>query len=327
MDAIRQRLGNRVNIGANLTMERPAVHDQAVHVRAKEITNETRRQRRLFVHARGGRITFDALFDHVPEPQEHAEIVSDFFFSLPFAHRAADQTKALGEKVLKNAFQTTAFFKVRNTFRDPDQVVAGDEYQKPSGQRNLRTQTGTLLPDRFLNNLNEDFLPRFEFRQGLKGTMIAAAFLGRGHVLHLDPFGDVHRRLIQVGKMDEAIQIPSDINKGGLHSRHDAMHHSFVNITDVAFMFGALDEKIDEHAIFEQRDTRLGDRGVNNEFLFHTLPDVYSAEGIESEAAEEGDMELAIQNTIFLTDAIINSPHAQIGFQPQAQPGGISIQG
>ena len=63
----------------------------------------------------------------------------------------------------------------------------------------------------------------------------------------------------------------ADIDEGSLHSGKDPGHTAFVDISDDSFSRSALNEQFLDFAVLRQRDSRFGQRSIDNQFCGHEL--------------------------------------------------------
>ena len=135
--------------------------------------------------------------------------------------------------------------------RHVDQVARWD--------RDERGQAGTLGPERILEYLNED-VPAFvdEFAD-VFGTGRLVGILGVG-------------RLHDVGHVQECRALETDVDEGRLHAGQYARDTAFVQVAGQAHAACALDEEFLQHAVLEQRRTRLARADVDDHLRGHAPP-------------------------------------------------------
>ena len=115
--------------------------------------------------------------------------------------------------------------------------------EKTRGDGNLHRQPRALAANRVFQHLHQKRLPLAQHVADALRRLVAAAH----HILHMQKTG--------------ALQ--ANINKRRIHARQHPLHLALVNVADNAALALALDEKILQHAAFENRNPRLVRRVID----------------------------------------------------------------
>src|ERR1019366_2460249 len=117
------------------------------------------------------------LLPHVePQVVEEHHVGPQLFFAPALARGAYDiAARNAGAVGLQNPFQAESLFVARNLARNTDVVHRGHVHQEAARQRDVRSDARTLLPQRLLGDLHDDFLPFLEqIADGRQWDLVAA---------------------------------------------------------------------------------------------------------------------------------------------------------
>ena len=232
------------------------------------------------------------LADLGPDLVEVAQVRDDVVLGAAGGRGADDD--AAGEPVLlaelaDDAAQPAALVARFDLARDADVVHRRHEHQEAAGHRRVRREAGALGAERLLGDLDDDFLAFleevFDFRLGaffasrrpsappVAATLglglprrSAAIRSGRGSGRRIVLVGLEAVELLEggddVGDVEEAVALETEVNERRLHAGQHLRHPALVEIADDAALTLALDEHLGDQIVLEDRDPRfVGARG------------------------------------------------------------------
>ncbi len=154
----------------------------------------------------------------------------------------------------------------------------GHEDDVAPGDRDVAREPGALGAHGLLGDLDHDLLALLEDVLDVDvvaptpGVVVPVPARRRRPVLDLvlGERGDVVLKVVEVGDVQEARLLLSDVDERRLHPREHAQHASLVDVTHDPTFALSLDVELADDPVFHERDSRLGARGVYDQYVGHT---------------------------------------------------------
>ena len=166
-----------------------------------------------------------------PTFEQHFQFCIEFCSALPFGHRADDDTEILRLDTLDQLFQTATLLTTLDLCRDGYAVVKGYQYQIAPCETEFARQARTFGVDRFLDNLDEEFLAYFQCVGNTPVFFQLWLDVGLLDRIKLLPVANYLFKVFlkrikltsQVKIVQESYALCTDIDEAGIQSGHDLL--------------------------------------------------------------------------------------------------------
>ena len=275
-----------------------AVEADVRDVVGEDVAQQALHERELAVQEGGGALARGLRADLVPGPGEVLHVALEVLAGAAGPDRARDQAAAaaLLPQLLQDRLQPSPLVVVGDLARDAHVLDGGHEHEVAPGQRDVGRDARALLPQGFLDHLDEHFLPRLEhLLDGLGAPVVVARGRGRGRdggrlpVAGRGPGvgggGGGRRRgrlpgllgreevLVElvdhVGDVEERVAFQAEVDEGRLHPGKDPGHLALIEVADDPAVGFPLDEDLGNDAVVQERDLGLLGRAADDEVLGH----------------------------------------------------------
>ena len=195
----------------------------------------------LFIerHRRTGRLLLDLDrlgLDLLPALLQAGDVAADVVF-FDTLGRCPDDDPGVGRHHLAQDLFEPLAFGVGQLAADPGRRRTRHVDQEPARQRHLRGETGALVPDRVLADLDDDVVAGFE---RLFDLAVGSAQSGGFPV--------------DLAGVEHAVAPAADVDEGRLHRGQHVLHDSEIDVAHQRGRRRRGHEVLDDDAVFEHRD-------------------------------------------------------------------------
>ena len=184
--------------------------------------------------------------DAFPLADQAFQILDDGVFGSALGCGTDDHAHILRRDLRHDVLQTAAL-TFAQLAAHAGHAAGRHQHQETTRQRDLRGQTGALVPDRVLGDLHEHRIAALE----RKFDAPRLAFKTRGIPVHL-------------AGIQHAVTSLADVDERGLHARQHVLHTAEIDIADRLHFLDIGHVMLDEHVVFHH-----GDLGVLLLFTHH----------------------------------------------------------
>ena len=250
LDPLHQIRGHRADVALDQVPGLVALDDELLEVLVEQVADHADQEIGLLVQRLGVRRPAllglgDGLVDGLPLRLETRDVGTEFLGTDPFRGGADDDAGLVGDELCQDLLEPLAL-DIGQLTADARRRPAGHVHQVAAGQRDLRGQAGTLVPDRVLADLDEDVVPRLECLFDLARTAVES--------------GGVP---VDLARVQHAVAAAADVDERRFHARQDVLDPTEVDVADHRRRRRGGHEVFDEDAVLEDRDLGVVlDRGV-----------------------------------------------------------------
>ena len=268
------------------------IHDDPVRVRREQVAHGPQGQGEFPVDEDGRARRLPLLPDGVPVADQVVHVRLQFALRFPLRGGADDGPHPVQADLFHDRVEPLPLLRVLDSPGDADVRGPGEEHEIPARKSDVGRDPRSLGPQRFLGHLNGEVLPLPDHPLD-RGDVLLLRVPGHvkvdflGEILVAVLVGvEVEPRSDEVACVEEPRLLHPDVHESGLHPRKDPDDPALVDVADDVPVVPALEEKLDEDAGLERRDTHLVRGGIDDDelaSLLHLIPS--GAEGVRSTAS------------------------------------------
>jgi len=190
-----------------------ALDDETVEVLVEQVTNDLDHQIGLRVEQIGRLAGFDLALDVFPPRSEGSDITGELVLGRPLRGSADDDADVLGQDLLEERLEPGALV-LGKLAGDAAGLTIGHQHQESARQADLAGESGTLLSDRVLGDLDQDRLAGLE-------RVLDLACLAIAECCPVDLSG-----------VENGVASGADVDERGLHAWQHVLHLAEVDVAD-----------------------------------------------------------------------------------------------